>query len=55
METAGITWREVIERGYRELMQSAEKISDVQWCLSFLENVAENKAIVERWSEMRRS
>ena len=30
-------------------MQRAEKISDPDWRRSFLENVAENRAIVERW------
>ena len=49
METSGISAREVIEASYRDLMQRAEKISDAEWRRSFLENVAENRAVVERW------
>jgi hypothetical protein len=41
----------VIEAGYRDLMQRAEKISDATWHRSFLENVAENRAMVERWRQ----
>lgn len=48
VETPNISPREVVETGYRELMQRAEKISDPDWHRSFLENVAENKALVER-------
>jgi hypothetical protein len=40
---------EVIEAGYRELLVRTEKISDPQWRQSFLENVAENRAVIERW------
>ena len=49
IETPGISAREVIEAGHNELMQRAEKISNPDWRRSFLENVAENRAIVERW------
>jgi DNA-binding SARP family transcriptional activator/tetratricopeptide (TPR) repeat protein len=41
--------QEVIQAGYRELMLRSEKISNADWRKSFLENVAENRAIVERW------
>ena len=41
----------VIETGYRELMRNADKISDAAWRSSFLMNVAENRAIAERWRE----
>ena len=44
--------REVIEAGYSNLMERAEKISNVEWRKSFLENVAENRAIIERWKEI---
>ncbi len=48
----GVTAREVIEAGYRELMRRSEMISDPDWRRSFLENVPENRAIVERWKEI---
>jgi hypothetical protein len=38
----------VIEAGYGELMQRAARISSTEWRQSFLENVAGNRAIVER-------
>jgi predicted ATPase/DNA-binding SARP family transcriptional activator len=52
VEIPGISPYEVIETAYRELMQSAEKISDLEWRRSFLEQVSENRAIVERWKQM---
>jgi hypothetical protein len=41
--------RAAIEAGYRDLMVRAEKISDVEWRKSFLDNVSEHRAIVELW------
>jgi tetratricopeptide (TPR) repeat protein len=41
--------RTAIEKGYRELLDRAEKISDLAWRFSFLENVPENRAITEKW------
>jgi predicted ATPase len=49
IEIPGLSVREVIEAGYHDLMQRAGKISDIEWRRSFVENVAENRAIVERW------
>lgn len=49
----GISSQEVIESGYRDLMQRAEKLSDEAWRQSFLENVAENREIIERWKKMQ--
>ena len=49
VEIPEVSHREVIDIGYGELMQRAEKISDADWRWSFLENVAENKIIVDRW------
>lgn len=43
--------RQVIETGYGELIQSADKISNAKWRRSFLENVAGNKAITEQWGK----
>jgi tetratricopeptide (TPR) repeat protein len=43
---------EVILAGYHDLMQRAEKISDADWRQSFLENVTENRVVVERWEKM---
>jgi hypothetical protein len=48
IEALGISAREVIEKGYHDLMQHAEKISDPEWRRSFLENITENRRIVER-------
>ena len=53
--TPGISSREVIEAGYRDLMERAAKIGDAEWRRSFLENVAENREIVERWERINRS
>ncbi|MCA9926804.1 MAG: AAA family ATPase [Anaerolineales bacterium] len=47
-----ISLHEVIEAGYRDLMERAEKISDADWRRSFLESVAENKSILEQWEKM---
>ncbi len=41
----------VIEAGYHDLMQRAEKISGADWRRSFLENESENRAMVERWRQ----
>jgi predicted ATPase/class 3 adenylate cyclase len=41
--------RVAIEKGYRELLDRAEKISDPAWRFSFLENVPEHRTITERW------
>ncbi len=38
-----------LDAGYRELMTRADKISNPEWRRSFLENVAEHRAIVEMW------
>ena len=44
---------EVIEAGYHDLMQRTEKISDLDWRQSFLEQVSENKSIVVQWEGLR--
>jgi tetratricopeptide (TPR) repeat protein len=44
--------RAAIEGGYRELMSRAEIISDTEWRKSFLENVPENRALIEMWNRM---
>ncbi|MBI5564788.1 MAG: tetratricopeptide repeat protein [Chloroflexi bacterium] len=46
------TVRAVIEAGYRDLMQRAEKISRADWRRSFLENVVENRALIEKWQQL---
>jgi DNA-binding SARP family transcriptional activator/tetratricopeptide (TPR) repeat protein len=51
-ETPGVSVQEVIATGYRDLMQRADKISDAAWRRSFLENVPENRELVERWERM---
>ena len=45
--------REVIEVGYRELMENANKISNAAWRQAFLENSEENRELVERWKKMQ--
>ena len=52
VEISNASLHEVIEMGYRNLMERAEKISDADWRQSFLENVVENKAVVEQWESM---
>jgi ATP/maltotriose-dependent transcriptional regulator MalT len=47
-----VTVREVLETGYGDLIQRAEKISDPDWRRSFLENVIENRTIVARWEKI---
>lgn len=49
-----ISSEQVIEIGYQDLMQRAEKISDIDWRQSFLENVSENRAIVEMWEKINK-
>lgn len=46
--------RKAAEAGHRELMARAAEISDPDWRRAFLENVAENRAIVEMWEELAR-
>jgi predicted ATPase len=41
--------RAAIKKGYRELWDRAERISDSVWRKSFLENVLEHRTIIERW------
>jgi len=55
VEAPGLSAGEAIEAGYRDLMQRAAQISDVEWRRSFLENVAENRALVVRWEEISQS
>jgi class 3 adenylate cyclase/predicted ATPase len=43
-----------VEMGYREVIQDADKITDPKWRKSFLENVEENRAILEMWERMHR-
>ncbi len=39
--------RQAIEAGYQELIERAEKISQVEWGRSFLFNVPEHRALIE--------
>jgi hypothetical protein len=47
--------RQVIEAGYRELMERADKISSPEWRQSFLERVPEHHRIQVRWQENMKS
>lgn len=49
-----VSSREVIEAGYGELMRRAEKISNPKWRRSFLENVVENREILDQWKVIAR-
>jgi tetratricopeptide (TPR) repeat protein len=40
------------EAGYGELMSRADKISQFEWRRAFLENVEENRALVEMWERL---
>jgi tetratricopeptide (TPR) repeat protein len=44
--------RAAVKAGYSELLARAEKISDVAWRKSFLENVPDHCAIIELWERM---
>jgi tetratricopeptide (TPR) repeat protein len=41
-----------VEAGYREMLGQADKISDADWCGSFLKNVPEHRAIQQMWDQM---
>ena len=43
--------REVLEKGYAELQERAEKITDEALRRSFLENVPYNRELVKLWGE----
>ncbi|KAA3655741.1 MAG: hypothetical protein DWQ04_33080 [Chloroflexi bacterium] len=51
-EIPGMSEGEVISAGFQDLMQHTDKISDADWRQSFLDNVIENGAIVERWERL---
>ena len=46
--------RNAAEAGHRELIDRAARISDPDWRKSFLENVAEHRALTELWEELAR-
>jgi hypothetical protein len=46
-----IAAHDVLEAGYTDLMQRAEKISRADWRRSLLENVAENRMLIEKWQQ----
>ena len=39
----------VVEKGYQALLEIADKINIPDWRKSFLENVPDNRAIIEMW------
>ena len=41
--------RAAVTAGHRALIQYADKISNPEWRRSYLENVPENRAMVEMW------
>jgi tetratricopeptide (TPR) repeat protein len=47
--------REVLERGFTELQERAEKITDEALRLSFLENVPWNRELVKLWEEQQQN
>ncbi len=44
--------RAAVEEGYHELMQRADRISDLEWRSSFVENVPEHRAIRDKWKQL---
>jgi tetratricopeptide (TPR) repeat protein len=46
-----INSRAAVEAGHRELLAWADKIGNSEWRRSFLENVDENRALVELWEK----
>lgn len=53
LEVPEITVAQIVETGYRELCRKADMIHEADWRKSFLENVAENKILVEKWHHQR--
>ncbi|MBI5563750.1 MAG: AAA family ATPase [Chloroflexi bacterium] len=51
IEPASHVMRTVAEAGYRDLMQSADQISNAEWRQSFLDNVTENRTLIEQWNQ----
>jgi tetratricopeptide (TPR) repeat protein len=45
-------YRAAVETGYGDLMSRAQKISDDAWRSSYLHNVPENRALVDRWEQL---
>jgi tetratricopeptide (TPR) repeat protein len=45
--------RGAVEAGYQELMERADKIGNLQWRKSFMENVEFNRELVEMWERMQ--
>jgi class 3 adenylate cyclase/predicted ATPase len=45
--------QEVIESGHQALMEIAEKITVQEWRKSFLENVPDNRALMEMWERRK--
>jgi hypothetical protein len=46
--------RDSIEKGYQQLIERAEKISDPVWKRTYLKEVSENNSIQEKMKEGRR-
>ncbi len=44
--------RSTVRAGYRELITRAEKISDLAWRKSFLENIPEHRVIASMWRDL---
>ena len=44
--------RAAVEGGYRDLIQRAQKMSNFEWGKSYLENVPEHRALLERWDRI---
>jgi len=49
MPDAAVSPGTILDAGYRALIAMAGKISRLEWRQSFLENVAENRILIERW------
>ncbi|MGB3712961.1 MAG: protein kinase [Candidatus Promineifilaceae bacterium] len=41
-----------LENGYQELMERAERISDLEWRQSFMRNIPEHRALLEMWEKV---
>ncbi|HNB50620.1 MAG TPA: hypothetical protein PK530_01685, partial [Anaerolineales bacterium] len=49
LQVPGISVAEIVEAGYRELNRKADMIHEADWRKTFLENVAENRLLIEKW------
>lgn len=53
VEIPSIALRAALEAGHRDIMQRADRISNAAWRRAFLNNIAENRSLVARWTRLQ--